>query len=73
MAAASSVGLTTFESLNFDNLALKSLPLDPVAENYVREVRGACFSKVRPLWVWWNLGDVLGFLVAFGQGHSDSG
>lgn len=45
LMATSSSGLT-FESLNFDNLALRSLPIDPVAENYVREVRGACFSKV---------------------------
>ena len=36
----------TFETLNFDNLALKTLPIDSVSENYVRLVKGACFSKV---------------------------
>ena len=38
--------LATFETLNFDNLALRSLPIDPITENYVREVKNACFSKV---------------------------
>jgi uncharacterized protein YdiU (UPF0061 family) len=35
--------------LNFDNTVLKSLPIDPVKENYVRKsVPGACFSIVSP-------------------------
>lgn len=37
----------TFETLNFDNLALRSLPIDTITENYVREVKNACFSKVK--------------------------
>ena len=36
----------TLETLNFDNLALKTLPIDTIEENYVREVRNACFSRV---------------------------
>ena len=36
------------ESIRFDNLALRALPIDPVEENYVRTVSGACFSKVNP-------------------------
>ena len=38
----------TFETLKFDNLALRSLPLDSIKENYVRQVSNACFSKVKP-------------------------
>lgn len=40
--------MTTLETLKFDNLALRSLPIDSVADNYVRSVAGACFSKVKP-------------------------
>ena len=40
--------MATLETLNFDNLVLKSLPIDTVPENYVRSVSGACFSKVKP-------------------------
>lgn len=36
------------ESLNFDNLVLRSLPIDSEEENYIRQVSGACFSKVKP-------------------------
>ena len=36
----------TFETLKFDNMTLRSLPIDPIEENYVREVRNACFSRV---------------------------
>ena len=36
----------TFESLNFDNLALRALPIDPISENYVREVPNSVFSRV---------------------------
>jgi len=36
------------ETLNFDNLALKKLPVDPNIEETQRQVEGACFSKVRP-------------------------
>lgn len=34
--------------LQFDNRALKSLPLDPETKNYVRSVKNACFSLVSP-------------------------
>ena len=34
------------EGLKFDNLALRTLPIDPIEENYVRSVSGACFSRV---------------------------
>ena len=36
----------TFETLKFDNLALRTLPIDPIAENYVRQVKNAVFSRV---------------------------
>lgn len=42
-------GLRPLDALNFDNSALKNLPLDPVEKNYVRRnVKGAVFSKVMP-------------------------
>jgi serine/tyrosine/threonine adenylyltransferase len=34
------------DGIKFDNLALRVLPIDPVKENYVRSVAGACFSRV---------------------------
>ncbi len=34
--------------LVFDNRALRSLPVDPNAENRTRQVHGACFSRVTP-------------------------
>jgi len=34
--------------LVFDNRALRSLPVDPNAENRTRQVHGACFSRVQP-------------------------
>jgi hypothetical protein len=36
----------TLESLNFDNKALRNLPIDPEKDNFRRQVSGACFSKV---------------------------
>ncbi|KAI4825904.1 hypothetical protein KUCAC02_021565 [Chaenocephalus aceratus] len=36
------------ERLNFDNVALKKLPLDSSEEPGVRQVNGACFSRVKP-------------------------
>ncbi len=36
----------SMEGIQFDNLALRTLPIDSVEENYVRNVSGACFSKV---------------------------
>ncbi|ESO86801.1 hypothetical protein LOTGIDRAFT_128503 [Lottia gigantea] len=41
--------MATLETLNFDNLALRSLPIDPSDENRPRQVAGACFSKVKPM------------------------
>lgn len=40
--------MSTLETLNFDNIALKRLPLDSEDKNYVRTVSGACFSRVMP-------------------------
>lgn len=40
--------MATLETLNFDNSALRSLPLDPKEDNSLRQVRGACFSRVAP-------------------------
>ncbi|GFR47232.1 hypothetical protein Agub_g8916, partial [Astrephomene gubernaculifera] len=36
------------ENLNFDNLTLRSLPIDPVVGGPIRQVEGACFSRVQP-------------------------
>lgn len=36
------------ERLTFDNLVLRKLPLDPSEEPGVRQVKGACFSRVKP-------------------------
>jgi len=36
------------DHLNFDNLALRSLPVDPQTDVYPRQVPGACFSRVAP-------------------------
>ena len=40
--------MATLETLTFDNLALRSLPIDPVKEVIPRQVKGACFSRVKP-------------------------
>uniref|UniRef100_A0A3P9QAZ8 Selenoprotein O n=2 Tax=Poecilia reticulata TaxID=8081 RepID=A0A3P9QAZ8_POERE len=42
------VGRSSLERLDFDNVALKKLPLDPSDEPGVRMVKGACFSRVIP-------------------------
>lgn len=39
---------STLERLDFDNVALKKLPLDQSEEPGVRQVKGACFSRVTP-------------------------
>ena len=39
---------TTLETLNLDNLVLRSLPIDKELKNYVRQVPEACFSRVEP-------------------------
>jgi len=49
MATARGRGSTPgFENLQFDNLALRSLPIDPQTDVYPRQVPGACFSRVDP-------------------------
>ncbi|KAM7284912.1 protein adenylyltransferase SelO, mitochondrial [Ixodes scapularis] len=48
IALSLSFNMTTFETLKFDNLALRRLPIDTESRNYVRTVRGACFSRVMP-------------------------
>jgi hypothetical protein len=40
--------MATLETLNFDNLVLRSLPIDSIKENFVRQVPSACFSLVDP-------------------------
>ena len=35
-------------SLKFDNLALRTLPIDQEKSNFTRQVAGACFSLVDP-------------------------
>ena len=40
--------MAILENLNFDNLALRALPVDPIKENYTRQVPGAIFSLVEP-------------------------
>ncbi|MBL4743464.1 MAG: YdiU family protein, partial [Cycloclasticus sp.] len=36
------------KNLSFDNQFVKQLPADSIAENYPRQVHGACFSWVTP-------------------------
>lgn len=40
--------MATLETLKFDNLVLRELPIDPCEEKRIRPVIGACFSKVQP-------------------------
>ncbi|GLC50161.1 hypothetical protein PLESTB_000349300 [Pleodorina starrii] len=40
--------LRKLEQLNFDNLTLRALPMDPEEGGPVRQVEGACFSRVQP-------------------------
>lgn len=42
------VSRSALERLDFDNVALKKLPLDSSDEPGVRQVKGACFSRVKP-------------------------
>lgn len=39
---------SSLERLDFDNVALRKLPLDPSGDPGVRQVKGACFSRVKP-------------------------
>ncbi|XP_014674524.1 PREDICTED: selenoprotein O-like isoform X2 [Priapulus caudatus] len=45
---SSMAATSTLEKLKFDNKVLRSLPIDEEAENYTRQVPGACFSRVTP-------------------------
>ncbi|GAB6032345.1 hypothetical protein CHUAL_010982 [Chamberlinius hualienensis] len=51
---------STFEDLHFDNLALRTLPIDQNDAIYSRNVSGACFSRVKlspldnPVMVSWS-------------------
>lgn len=38
----------SLETLDFDNKALKRLPIDPIEDNYCRTVNNSCFSIVSP-------------------------
>ncbi|KAJ7382048.1 hypothetical protein OS493_037462 [Desmophyllum pertusum] len=40
--------MATLETLNFDNVALRSLPIDKETQNVVRQVEAACFTLVEP-------------------------
>lgn len=43
------LSIIAMDDLKFDNLALRTLPIDPIEDNYVRSVSGACFSRVKPI------------------------
>jgi uncharacterized protein YdiU (UPF0061 family) len=38
----------SLDSLAFDNRFVRELPADPQPDNYRRQVKGACYSRVRP-------------------------
>lgn len=40
--------MATLETLHFDNLVLRTLPLDKEKANFTRSVPDACFSRVVP-------------------------
>ncbi len=40
--------LNTLNQLSFDNRFVRELPADPTADNYRRQVTGACYSFVQP-------------------------
>jgi len=49
MAACANSGLplhATLETLRFDNIALRELPIDESRDTSQRQIRGACFSRV---------------------------
>ncbi|CAM9860092.1 unnamed protein product, partial [Discosporangium mesarthrocarpum] len=41
-------GVYTLDTLPFDNVVVRELPIDPEARNYVRQVPNSCFSRVEP-------------------------
>ena len=40
--------MATLETLKFNNLALRSLPIDKETKNVIRQVEAACFTLVEP-------------------------
>jgi len=48
------LSILAMDDLKFDNLALRTLPIDPVEDNYVRSVSGACFSRVNLQYFPWS-------------------
>ena len=38
----------TLDTLTFDNSFTRELPSDPETENYLRQVKRACYSRVQP-------------------------
>ncbi len=42
------ISIDPLDTLNFDNRFIKELPADPISENKIRQVKGACFSYVNP-------------------------
>jgi len=53
--------VSSFTNLNFDNRFVRELPADPDSSNQLRQVHGACYSRVQPTPV------VAPQLVAFAQ------
>jgi len=47
-SSSSPLTLHRLDALPFDNLQLRALPMDKESRNFVREVKGACFSLVSP-------------------------
>ena len=45
-ATSAASSRVTLESLRFDNMALRELPVDESRDTSQRQVRGACFSRV---------------------------
>ena len=48
MKRCSGLVMCTLESLAFDNAALRDLPIDATHDHVPRQVRNACFSRVKP-------------------------
>jgi len=48
MATLAGTESSRMTTLKFDNLAIRTLPIDPQTEVYPRQVPGACFSRVAP-------------------------
>ena len=46
--SSSTTNSCSLETLVFDNRSLYELPIDPIEKNYVRQVKNAIFSRVKP-------------------------